>query len=504
MKNCYLIAVLFCLSSVYSQAQNYQCLRNDSTIYWFTNSDHYLRGIRIDSVRISGADTIYYLYHTERNHDTAGASWVGKNVIQKSNGTFLFNNAYHDTIIIQTQAALGDSWNFYSDSGKTFYMATVTSLDTMTILGGLDSVKKVTINAFNPAPDSDDLVNNFSFILSKYHGFVQVFDLYNFPYRSASDTSVACADHYFQFLNTSWGNLIPQIFSITDFHVPANLELYDYHPGDAFQWETETYDYSHCTCPVTDYYGYLYDSVLSRVDIDSVHVTLTILKREDLYAFYCSEPDSDRSYHAPYSFVDTLRVDNTAAFSMNKLPEEYPNMGIGSQKAYYYNPVDTSGCFVSKSFLSTPAFVFEGCVYKLKYKNGLGLIDTNFCQGSSCPYAIGVAATTETKLIYARKNNIACGTVPPPLEAKNLLLNKRSITISPNPVNDALSIKVSNTYSGTLVYTISNTIGQTLQRIRSSASMQVISVRNWPSGLYFIDISDGQGWHEVNKVVIAH
>ncbi len=142
-----LLLVCYCCST----AQNYHCLRSDST-FWYTNSNNYLRGIRVDSVKASGTDTIYYLFRTYRfypSSDTAGGSWVGKDVVKKIDGTYLFGNEYQDTVVIKTQATLGSSWIFYNDSGSKYYTATVTKVDTMTVLGSIDSIKEITINAFN-------------------------------------------------------------------------------------------------------------------------------------------------------------------------------------------------------------------------------------------------------------------------------------------------------------------------------------------------------------------
>jgi hypothetical protein len=189
-----LIAIFICFVA---NAQNYNCLQS-GVKHYFTNADGYLRGIRIDSVRASGSDTVYYPFHTERGHyypwgspisiDTNGSSWLGKNVIQKADGTFIFNN-FWDTVYIRSKAHLGESWVFFKDTNYIHYTAMVTSVDTMTILGVIDSVKKISIKADSAGTIvTVDPLNNFSIILSKNYGFVQVFDLYTFPYHTPSIT----------------------------------------------------------------------------------------------------------------------------------------------------------------------------------------------------------------------------------------------------------------------------------------------------------------------------
>lgn len=185
-----LYSFLFFLCSFSAFSQNYNCFLPGQKNY-FISGNNYVRGIRIDSVRRSGSDIIYFPYRTLRgiygpfstSLDTFGSSWVGKKVVQKPDGTFIFNNLW-DTVFIKTQSHTGDSWIFYNDTSVFSYIATVTSEDTMTILGILDSVKTITITAdsagiYHPI----DPVNNFQIILSKNQGFMQIFDLFTFPYH---------------------------------------------------------------------------------------------------------------------------------------------------------------------------------------------------------------------------------------------------------------------------------------------------------------------------------
>lgn len=485
MKKLFLIIPFFCLWTISVSAQNYKCFPKDSGIYWFTNIDHYLRGIRIDSILASGADTLYFPYHTDRYDpvsgyfDTAGASWIGKKIIQKTDGTFLFGNAYNDTVIIKTQAQLGDSWEFYNDSGKTNYIATVTSLDTMTILGSLDSIKKITIKAYRYGLDSNDLVNNFSFILSKDHGFAQIFDLYNFPYHTPADTFVTCTDSYFQLVNNFWGILTPQIFSITEFHVPTKRELFDYHVGDVLEYETSTYDFTWGSCPITDYSGVEYDSIVSRIYIDSSLTILQIQQRKN-----------------KSTFLDSIYLDSTSAFLIRLLPEEHNQL-----LAFHYDPKDTAYCYTGKLFRSEVAFVFEGCDDLAEYKAGLGVLDTDFCQYSYCPGGIGPSAETIYKLIYSVKDGVKCGAY---LDVPKEPILDGNIVISPNPANSELSVRVDNEYNQLISYSLINIVGQPVELLCSSNNTVIFHVGDLPAGIYFVEISNLHGSQYVNKVSIVH
>ena len=189
-----LLLFILILSAYCCDAQHYQCLQS-GVKHYFTNGNGYLRGIRIDSVRTMGDTTVYYLFHTPRggwgpdglgsdtmNFDLPPGSWLGEKVMQLNGNTFLFDNLWGDTVIIQAEANLGSSWLFCRDTSAHYYMATVTSIDTMTFSGVYDTVKTITISAYYDSSIlASDSLNGFQIMLSKNHGFVQVFDLYTFP-----------------------------------------------------------------------------------------------------------------------------------------------------------------------------------------------------------------------------------------------------------------------------------------------------------------------------------
>src|SRR5882724_8748120 len=118
------ILFFFLFISNLCHGQNWQCLQS-GVKHYFTNANGYLRGIRIDSVRTVGSDVVYYPYHTPRGSyypssfpvlDSNGGSWLGKKVIEKSDGTFIFDSYWNDSVIIETRANVGDNWIFYKDS----------------------------------------------------------------------------------------------------------------------------------------------------------------------------------------------------------------------------------------------------------------------------------------------------------------------------------------------------------------------------------------------------
>ena len=246
---------VMCCASV--DGQNYQCLQSSVTHY-FINGNNYLRGIRIDSSKLTGDTVVYYPYHTGRGaynypavmpfSDTNGGSWLGKKVLQLTDGTFIFDNYWgSDSVIIKTQAHTGDSWVFYKDTGSLYYKATVVSADTMTILSSRDSVKNILVTAQNASGIvTTDPLDSFTIILGKNSGFVQVFDLYTFPYHKPDSAYRPGLDYFLDRSTSTLANInntagtagpsaITASFNIVDLIIPNDVQLHSWDIGDIFE-----------------------------------------------------------------------------------------------------------------------------------------------------------------------------------------------------------------------------------------------------------------------------
>src|SRR5690606_35521935 len=104
--------------------------------------------------------------------DSVAGSWLGENVIARLDGAFLFDNIWGDTVEIRTFANLGDSWIFHNDNSDDYYTATVTALDTMSVSGTTDSIKRIMLTAYqNGIYAPSDSSDNTEIILRRSHGF---------------------------------------------------------------------------------------------------------------------------------------------------------------------------------------------------------------------------------------------------------------------------------------------------------------------------------------------
>lgn len=472
-------------------------------------------------MRASGSDIIYYPFHTVRGNylsgstlDSNGGSWLGKKVIQKTDGTFLFDNIWNDTVIIKTQAHTGDSWAFYTDTTLLHYLATVTSEDTMTVLGSLDSIKTIRINAYNGSGlDPTDSLNNFQVILSKNKGFVKVFDLQTFPYHSPDTTYVKGNDFYFDYISiSSWCFPSPtvtytnSIFKLIQMTNPTYAQLYDWNVGDVFENSTFTYSIpSEGNYPHTYYFDSIINKTISTSGVQYTNTGWKATMHIHPSAFYPGvsfDPSLLRPYDT-FSTTGLLTFSNDLLIDTSVMPEEY-----NQKLLLYYFPNDTTYCINSNRYQSVQAgpynygiFCSEASPTIQIYKTGLGLLKYNWnILGGSPPLM------HDTTLLYYVKSGIPCGhyTYPSPINyiAGINELNKPSFTLFPNPTTDELTIQTNGTTPHTI--TLQNMLGQKVTTKQTTKQQETINVGNLPAGVYNVSITDEQGNRHNEKVFIAH
>lgn len=521
MKKAILILLLFILS-LDTRAQNYQCLQS-GVKHYFINGNGYLRGIRIDSVRTSGTDIIYYPFHTARGNyldtwttplDSIGGSWLGKKVIKQNDGTFLFDNIWLDTVIIKPQAHVSDSWIFYNDTTAQYYTATVTAQDTMTVLGSLDSIKTVRINAYNATGiDPTDSINNFEIILSKNNGFAKVFDLYTFPYHAPDTVHYIGVDYYLDFLIGAWSymgysapahGVFNSVFTLVSLINPTYTQLYDWNVGDVFENSIFGGAPSDGSYP----YGYYFDSITAKTAVPggilynyfgwkaTMHITPP-------WIFYTGFFNPSLPYpYDTFSTVGTLTFSTDLLLDTTIMPEEkrHPYM-------QYYYPKDTTFCLVSNKYLLVESNInnyrfgynTEGTMISMAYKIGLGLLNYHWDILGGSPPKIN-----DTTLLYYAKGGTPCGhyTYPHPINylAKVKGLNRHDFSIFPNPTTEEINIKTNFTQPYTV--TLSNMMGQTITTLHSNKQQETIRVIDFPTGIYNVSIVDDNGNKHNEKITI--
>ena len=278
-----------------------------------------------------------------------------KEIIEMKNGVYWFFNNWNDTLEIRTQANLNDKWVCFHDTNDVYYEAQVTSIDTAIIKGVIDSIKVLSISAYDKnGLNTTAVAHGLEYVISKSTGFYKTRDLYFFPYHHPGDDSawVYDTEDYFTYEVTGFGQ-----FEQIEFKNPKLNEVYDYKIGDIFF--------------VLDQPGiglsgldiYFYDSV-SAVNIIPGGKEYTI-HRIGYYPIYKTYPYNLLKYdvrHSDYKII----ADTTPLFRW--FPEETHNIEI-----YHVFAPDTLLCSNAEKYKIRNSLVvgnrvwsFEVMIEKLK------------------------------------------------------------------------------------------------------------------------------------------
>ena len=459
------LIIIFIFSCFCCNAQNYQCFQNGVTNY-FTNSNNYLRGIRIDSTITSGDTTIYYPFHTIRNQhgpviDSNGGSWLGKKVLALTNGTYTFDTYWGNPLTIQTQSIVGDFWILYQDTSSRYYGASLAAIDTMTVLGVLDSIKLIKIIAIEGSTiATSDPLNNLEIILSRNFGFVKIFDLYMFPYHPAGSPYVHGTDYFYD-------NCGSQIFNLVNFIKPPNTQVYDFNVGDYFEF--------HGYAPADRYNEVYFIDTITAKDILSPD-SITYIIHTKNYIQYFDHP----GWAANGSSVHSLNATSSVSIANISMPEETEMRDI-----VHYSQNDSSDCLTCPNYAYSTNYMLYGepCGSYSEYKIGFGKTAYGHCYDATP----GPGSSESYQMIYSYKNGQGYGSYHALPTEIDEVSTQRSIGIFPNPATAEIMISATDKIND---LTICNFIGQLVFVSQYDAKNIKVNVRSLPPGVYFIKINN--------------
>jgi hypothetical protein len=496
----YTLLFFFLLLQVTAKGQNYSCIPPQHKTY-FTNNRGYLRGMRIDSVRSDNGNTLYYPFRTARvkaqdigaSADTLGGSWIGRMIVESADGTTYIPNRWGDTVKIHNQAALGDSWILLQNASSIHYLATVTSLDTLTIGNALDSLKTIRLTTMDGSTVvGGDALNGLEIILSKHNGIWQAMDFYLFPYKDTLTQAYDRVIDYYLSESMHLYELFPAqdlTYKRVNYTIPSYKNIFDYEVGDVIITKT------HDDPQIYEVHRTVWDSVTAK-NLSGDTITYNMDSHYSGLRRTAGGPPGLESYsgYGPKTLqiIDELLVDTI------RMPEEWYNPSF-----HYFREGDSSFCYRSNvhtwynNFLADNGqlYVFEQSRNHSTYKEGLGMLSFSYDH-----------FPTETRLsgylIGARKNGQFCGENNQPLSVNEEQLSENRFKIYPNPASD--KIRVITEQSQPFTVSVFNILGRaTGIRSSSRGGEAEISISALPAGLYLIGI-ERKGNQVFRKILVRH
>lgn len=424
-KNYLFFLTLFILSSI-TLAQSYQPINSGRTAL-FANDAENVQAIRIDSVKFENNDSILYPFTNIRLVDELNQcfspyapSWIGKHVIVKPDGTNLFFNKLNDTIRIQTQSSLGESWLAYDNQNSLKIMASISAHDTMSFLGQIDSVKTIAFQAYdnNMQPVSND-INSKSISTSKQFGFVETLPFYLFP-----DMEEVYPNEQFESLSIV-GLSNPEIGmqNLTWF------AAHDFQVGDIIHTEYHYYDFE---LNEVQYTALKYLERLSYADS-----LVYRAEREKLYI-------QNSPNYSISNLFDTITIKITKNMDFDFLPLEPINDNGAATR--YFSSIDNNR--MRKSSIWSDVILEEPnapCDWVLAGVVGQCIFSKNlFIEGLGGPYNdcepfTGMTYSTN-ELVYYLKGDEDWGTEIDFSVGIESVKEKNQFSLSPNPANGSFTI----------------------------------------------------------------
>jgi hypothetical protein len=467
--------------------QNYQAVYADRTAS-FINESNEIFFIEIRNVEQSGQDTVFTPFKgiqeigVSNNYgmcwDPFGASWIGKQVVIRDDGSNVFLNHVGDSVFLLTTANPGDSWTAYQQPEGITVVATVSQIDVYEFLGIQDSVKTIVFQVYDDAmqPIGHHL-NNRHLKLSKHHGLVRSMNFSLFP------------DYVYwtqQLMEADIAGMSQPMLGIQNL---TWMQVHDFQPGDELH---VTFD---ANMPwFYNEHSELIHRYIERVDFtDSVVYTVERQK-------YMIKTESGQQVFEEYLF-DTITQTFTPDPEFDKLPGETVfDVDVLEMESAYVNSmhmllweekrvasIDNWIQFLGDDCWGF-SMIIDGCLSDYSYYKGLGG-PYHYCN---------MWGEVERKLVYYKKGDEEWGN--PLVIGLDELAEKRP-AVAPNPANNEIRLMHLNQYP-TIDFYLYDVNGRQLIMLPQHQTSTLIDLSGLSGGMYFYRIvHEGKTLH-ANKLLI--
>ena len=465
-------------------AQNYQNICTPGITFYRSPGNSFM-AFRSDSViPAGGGDTLFLSYRAIRAltdtgcFDTTNGSILGRKIYKTQAGWFYLFNRNGDTVKINTQATLNQSWRFCPLPANGYLEARVTSVISDSVLGTTDAVKMITLQAKDAGNNNiAHVLNQKSIGLSKHWGLSRMLDVFSAP----NDTT----------LYTLAGKSLPAV-GIQNLTWP---EIYDYQVGDEF----------HYTGWASTATWKTIMKVLTRTDYGSDSVK---------YTFEHCQQQMSATYPHYTTVYDTITktfsfLENPVNTWLSRLPREFISDGYFADDYWFstqYFPdrrqkgISWGGFVFTEGWFDGDTCWRNGYGYSWttsieNYTEGLGRTRTFWLQ-TDPPYFMQM----EENLVYYKKGTISWGT-PITTDCLSLLSIEskvaevqRGITVVPNPAENEVQVTIHGFNPDDCChFTLYNYTGARVCSGRAHSNQFILSREGYASGLYVLTISDRDG-----------
>ncbi|MEI6682740.1 MAG: T9SS type A sorting domain-containing protein [Bacteroidota bacterium] len=465
-----IFALLF-ITPILLHAQDYTNICSGGPSFFQKYNSTMVKAYKTTSFTLPGSnDTIFYSYATIRDTaascmDTTKGSIFGKKVYRVAQTkSFFFFNKRKDTVRIEAKAVVGYTWKFVNLSSGTYLQANVLSMDPDSVLGVLDNVMKVELQAkrYDGTPVTNPW-NGKTFKLSAHYGLAKTYDMVNVPFDTTSYTLVGRKSPALGLQDFGWKEVYA--FNIGDI---LHFSGYDngLAPGQTSTWKEIKTVFAKTTWGANDSVQYKFDRCRSTVTNPGnnhvyIHDTLTVK-----YNFKTLANDS-----SIMRFPDQFIRENIYATQYDRYMKAYnvrQTKKLGQDKYRFINT-----CFV------IPA---GSVLLNDSYTEGLGLSEY---------YRDDQTVQNYYKCVYYKKGTeiwgSPVGTQCSPLldvQEQNPSLTQQ-VRIVPNPMkNQAELILEGVNLNDNLHLVMYNVVGKEVYNLKVTSSSMVINRNNLPTGLY--------------------
>jgi hypothetical protein len=483
-----IILILLLVEALFSQAQtfDYQPISATRTALFQNIDNNQIVGLRIDSVQ-NQTNTVLHPFATIQEVHADGcispykASWIGEKVLVAPNGSNYFFNRNGDTIRIDVQATLNQTWIAFNSADTLKIEATVSTIASGNVMGIADTLKTIVFKALDLSGKTvENAVNNKRLVISKNHGFVETLNFYLFPNLNtrvpASSLSsynlVGLSNPNIGVQNLTW-------FDAHNFQVGDELHVHEHNTGDE----------SHID-PLHDFDNRcIYKYIKRSMYPDSI--VYRYARQQSIQWVYA---DSTKSvYHndtvkwvvlANAAFDQVPGVPIVADQTVYSMYMLYTELREKVDPSSYLMYVENGNCFGKQEG--------EGCFIDKRYIEGLG------GPYYSCTGYMG--ETQERKLVYYKKGQTEWGTQLVLTGLPNIERNK-SVQVRYNSDLKEVAFRLSEA-DGTQEVQIFTQTGQLVKINQFEGTECRLCLDGYPQGVYLYRFTWATGEVQTGKLQV--